>query len=293
MTFPPAALGSWHVRDSAGFTLRFRRAVPLAAAEQGAGSQSKVAGKKSQKKHKQSVAASSTAAPVRDNGPLTRWLKPADIPRVRLFLCLENDIKGGQLPQLHVELDPCESLHVAVMKLQSTSRSSKLAPSKPHTGHQWYPLPPTPTQRMHPSPLCSFVAVVLFMGFIFITAVSLFLQYLSERLRCFFATQNRQVPLRALKSRFEHFDVGYVRDSHGPHWSCCDQLVSLGNIALRCGQRISIPIDAKQCFFLPHCPFPSSNSLFYRPCSLRKTSAPRRVLRQRRTSRGTRSAGPV
>jgi hypothetical protein len=67
-----------------------------------------------------------------------RRLQPADIPRVRLFLCHESDAKDGKLPQVHVEVDPCTTLSIAVADLQRISRSSKLAPSKPHSGHRWY-----------------------------------------------------------------------------------------------------------------------------------------------------------
>lgn len=63
-------------------------------------------------------------------------LHPADIPRVRLFLCHEADVEGAQLPRLHVEVDPCANLSVAIAELKKISRSS--APSKPHSGHRWY-----------------------------------------------------------------------------------------------------------------------------------------------------------
>ena len=59
-------------------------------------------------------------------------LHPADIPRARLFLCRETDVADALLPRLHVEVDPCANLSVAVEELKRIS-----AASKPHAGHRW------------------------------------------------------------------------------------------------------------------------------------------------------------
>lgn len=136
--FPPPALCMRSSLDSQGLTLRFRSAVPLQSAikHAEAGSQSSVSGKKTKKKGKSKA---SGASAVEDSSSNHR-LQPSDIPRARLFLCHESDVKDGQLPQLHVEVDPCAGLSVAVLELQKISRSSKLAPARPHSGHQWYAL---------------------------------------------------------------------------------------------------------------------------------------------------------
>lgn len=118
-------------------TLRFRTAVPLASTKECASSKLRVTGKKNKKKKNQKHATSAPASEQVDESS-SQHLAPSDIPRVRLFLCHEGDIKDGQLPQIHVEVDPCESLHAAILNLQNISRSSNLVPSKPHTGHQWY-----------------------------------------------------------------------------------------------------------------------------------------------------------
>ena len=78
------------------------------------------------------------AGAASDEARVLHRLQPADLPRVRLFLCHENEAKDANLPQLHVEVDPCTSLSIAVAELQRISRSSKLTPSKPHSGHRWY-----------------------------------------------------------------------------------------------------------------------------------------------------------
>ena len=134
VVFPPKAHS---VRAGRGM-LRFRSAVPLARAREGAGSQAGFTEKKTKKKNKQKASASAAVHDEVDES--CPRLQPADIPRVRLFLCHENDVKDGRLPQIHVEVDPCVNLSVAILNLQNISRSSKLVPAKPHTGHQWYEL---------------------------------------------------------------------------------------------------------------------------------------------------------
>lgn len=42
------------------------------------------------------------------------FLKPNDIARVRLFLCLHADVKGGQLPSKHMEINPLQPLSESV-----------------------------------------------------------------------------------------------------------------------------------------------------------------------------------
>jgi hypothetical protein len=137
VVFPPKAHAVRAGPENRDFMLRFRSAVPLARAE-GAGSQTGFTEKKTKKKNKQKASASA-AVPDEVDESCPR-LQPADIPRVRLFLCHENDVKDGRLPQIHVEVDPCVNLSVAILNLQNISRSSKLVPAKPHTGHQWYEL---------------------------------------------------------------------------------------------------------------------------------------------------------
>ena len=136
VTFPPPASCMRSGLDSRGFTLRFRSAVPLQLACKDAvvNSQASFTGKKSKKKGK----SKSSNAPQVANSPRNHRLQPSDLPRARLFLCHDSDVKEGQLPQLHVEVDPCADLSHAVSELLKISRSSKLAPARPHSGHQWY-----------------------------------------------------------------------------------------------------------------------------------------------------------
>lgn len=138
VAFPPPAFCMRSGLDSQGLTLRFRSAVPLHSAikHAEAGSQSSVTGKKSKKKGKSKASDASAVVDLSSD----HRLQPSDIPRARLFLCHESDVKDGQLPQLHVEVDPCAGLSNAVSELQKISRSSKLAPARPHSGHQWYAL---------------------------------------------------------------------------------------------------------------------------------------------------------
>jgi hypothetical protein len=91
---------------------------------------------KKKKTHSKSSGAAS-ASSLHTGESRSPQLHPGDIPRVRLFLCNQSDVKEGRLPALHVEVDPCCSLLVAVSQLQKICRSSKLAAAKPHSGHQW------------------------------------------------------------------------------------------------------------------------------------------------------------
>ena len=145
VVFPPPPFSMRSGLGNHGFALRFRNAVPLpavpAVSHTITGAQLSARRKKAKNKHKSKASASAAAAELgcdEDDGPQRIQLHVADIPRVRLVLCHDADVKDGQLPQLHVEVDPCLNMSVAVSEFQKISRSSKLAPAKPHSGHQWY-----------------------------------------------------------------------------------------------------------------------------------------------------------
>jgi len=227
VAFPPAPFSMCSSLDSHGFSLRFRSAVPLSHAS--ASAQPSARGKKAGKRAKSKAFAAAAAAAAeldRDEEGAPR-LGPADIPRARLFLCHDADVKDGQLPAVHVEVDACVSLSVAVLEFQKVSRSSKLAPAKPHSGHQWYA---TRVQRGH---ACS-------------CAKSLSLQHFPKRLRRILPPQNHKVraldrvacrmshvtyQMSNVTCRMSHTSTSHCmcnREQPGPHWSCCDQPVALG-----------------------------------------------------------------
>jgi hypothetical protein len=111
----PQACSTNRAMDDKGVGTRFRIAVP---AQIGA-----------------AHAAAAGPASTENSAAGRVSLHPDDIPRARLFLCHEADVAGSMLPRLHVEIDPCVNLSVAVEELKKISRSS--AASKPHSGHHW------------------------------------------------------------------------------------------------------------------------------------------------------------
>jgi hypothetical protein len=102
---------------SAEFTSRTNRNSALKS-QGGAVKQSFHGMSKSQKKRAKARAKKCIAAISADDSDVSDFLQPCDIARVRLFLCFHADVQNGNLPAVHMEIDPQRPLAHSIAEFE-------------------------------------------------------------------------------------------------------------------------------------------------------------------------------